>query len=155
MPFPMAGGVLQEEVVASQPLTASDMEEEVPSKEVAEKVEQAPEVVKGTKFVQASIALVAQDLGATQTFGLEDPTSRKTPDLARIVIAKQATRPVVAKEYVGATTSFTRIGMTYLVPHSLLNSCASILFISLLLFFFLRHYLSPPRLTQPLDHPLD
>ena len=61
--------------MASQPLTNSNMEEEVPSKEVVEKAKQAPKVVKGTKSVQAFILLVAQDPGTTQTLGLKDPTS--------------------------------------------------------------------------------
>ena len=49
MPPLVAGGNLQEEAVASQPLTTFDMEEEVPSKEVAEETEKAPDVVKDTE----------------------------------------------------------------------------------------------------------
>ena len=54
MPLPTIGGVLQEEVVASQPPTISNVEEEFPSKEVVEKAKQATKVLKGTKFAQAS-----------------------------------------------------------------------------------------------------
>lgn len=39
MPPPVAGGALQETVVASQPPTISDVEEEVPSGEVAKEME--------------------------------------------------------------------------------------------------------------------
>ena len=88
MPPLVVGVVLQEEVVASQPPTTSDVEKEIPSKEEAEEARQAHDVVKDTKSVQASIPPVAQDLGAIQTPILKDPTSVQTPNPAGTVIAK-------------------------------------------------------------------
>lgn len=73
----MAGGALQEEVVASSPLTISGVEEGVPSEEVAEEIEQVSKLVKDTKFAQASIHSVAQEPGATQTLVVEDPMSHQ------------------------------------------------------------------------------
>jgi len=78
--------------------------------------------------------------------------SRQTLSPARIVIAEQTPGPVVAKESVGATTSSTRTGRPYLILHSLLNSCVSVLFI---FFFFFKHCLFPLKLSQSSDHPWD
>ena len=113
MPPPVVGGVLQEEVVASQPPTTSDVEGEAPSREMAEETKQAPDVVKGTEPVQASIHLVAQDPRATRTPALEDPMFGQTPSPARTVIAKQTLGPVIAKKSVGATTSSTRTSRSF------------------------------------------
>lgn len=67
MPPLVVSGVFLEEVVASQPPTASDVEEDIPSKEVVEETGQALDVVKGIESMQASNPLAAQDPRATQT----------------------------------------------------------------------------------------
>lgn len=113
MPPPVAGGVLQEELVTSQPPTTSDVEGEAPSREMAEETKQAPDVVKGTEPVQASIPLVAQDPRAIRTPVLKDPTFGQTPSPARTMIAEQTLGPVIAKKPVGATTSSTRTSRSF------------------------------------------
>ena len=60
--------------MTSQPPTTSDVEGEASSRAMAEETKQAPDVVKGTEPVQASIHLVAQDPRATRTSALEDHT---------------------------------------------------------------------------------
>ena len=66
--------VLQEEVVAFQPPTTFDIEKEIPSREEVEETRKAPNVVKDTESMQASIPPVAHDPGVTQTPILKDPT---------------------------------------------------------------------------------
>ena len=99
--------------MTSQPPTTSDVEREAPSREMAEETKQAPDVVKGTEPVQASIPLVPQDPRATWTPALEDHTFGQTPSPARTVIAEQTLGPVIAKKSVGATTSSTRTSRSF------------------------------------------
>lgn len=79
MPPPVVGGVLPEEVVASQPPTNSNVEEKILSWEVAKETRWAPNVPKDTESEQASTLLVAQDPGGTHTPNpkvTKNPTSR-------------------------------------------------------------------------------